>query len=252
MAWFLNPALTRFRNEVNSRWPHRDKTSDGTIGDAAHQATNSDHNPDADGSVDAWDMDVDGVDVAACKRAFQAHEAAGYWIHNDRIAFRDEGWRPRSYAYAGPGRNRHDKHVHWNTRQSHERSTKPWFVEEDEMTPAQAKQLEVDAWRLDALTIGADSVRGGPTKNEAMWMVRTVKAIANAVSQVDESVAAQLKKDLAAIDAAVAASRVEIAQVDDGVGERLGAVATPREQADLLRTVLGDRAREVGLLLAQG
>src|SRR5689334_3811705 len=55
--WYLNRALTAFRAAVNSAYPHRDKSSDGTIGDAAHQATSSDHNPDRDGSVDAWDMD---------------------------------------------------------------------------------------------------------------------------------------------------------------------------------------------------
>jgi hypothetical protein len=249
MAWFLNPALTRFRNEVNSRWPRRDKTSDGTIGDLAHQETASDHNPDRDGSVDAWDMDNDGVDVQAVIAAALKHESIQYVIYNRRITSRSWGlgtWRP--YTGTSP----HTEHVHFNTRESHENSTKPWFTEEDEMTPAQSNQLQVDAWRLDAITFGADSVRGGPRKDEPMWMVRTVKAIANAVSQVDEQVAAQLKRDLAAIDAAVAASRTEVAQVDEQVIARLGATATPKEQAEILRTVLGDRAKEVGLLLAQG
>lgn len=131
MAWYLNRALTNFRKEVNSRWPKRDKTSDGTIGDAAHAKTSSDHNPDKDGSVDAWDMDVDGVDVQACIRAFEAHESSKYWIYNDQISFRSEGWKPRSYAYVGPNRNRHTKHVHFNTRESHENSNKPWFKEDD-------------------------------------------------------------------------------------------------------------------------
>ena len=97
MAWFLNPALTRFRNEVNSRWPRRDKTSDGTIGDRAHQATNSDHNPDPDGSVDAWDMDVDGVDVQKVIAAALRHESIQYVIYNRRITSRSWGlgtWRP--------------------------------------------------------------------------------------------------------------------------------------------------------------
>jgi hypothetical protein len=128
MAWYLNPALTRFRAAVDAAWPNRDRTSDGTIGNEAHQATFSDHNPDPDGSVDAWDMDVDGVPVERLKAAFQAHEASLYWIHNDQIASRDDGWVRRSYAYAGPDRNRHTRHVHWNTRPSHENSTAPWEV----------------------------------------------------------------------------------------------------------------------------
>lgn len=130
--WYLNPALTRFRNEVNARWPDRDKRSDGTIGDAAHQATNSDHNPDTDGSVDAWDMDAGpGVDVQACIAAALKHESIQYVIYDRRITSRTWGlgtWRPYT------GSNPHDQHVHFNTRSSHERSARPWFTVEDDVT----------------------------------------------------------------------------------------------------------------------
>lgn len=127
-AWYLNPALTRFRGEVNTRWPRRDKTSDGTIGDAAHQATSSDHNPDPNGSVDAWDMDVDGVDVQRVIAAALAHESIQYVIYNRKITSRTWGlgtWRP--YTGTSP----HIEHVHFNTRESHENSTRPWFTGED-------------------------------------------------------------------------------------------------------------------------
>jgi hypothetical protein len=135
MAWYLNRALTGFRNAVNAAYPRRDKASDGTIGDSAHQAGTSDHNPDKDNSVDAWDMDVDlrsqnnAAAIARLKQVFQAHESSRYWIHNRKIASRSEGWRVRDYD----GDNPHDKHIHWNTRESHEDSTKPWHVEGDDM-----------------------------------------------------------------------------------------------------------------------
>lgn len=127
MAWYLNPALTRFRQAVNARWPKRDKTSDGTLGDLAHSKTASDHNPDPDGSVDAWDMDIDGVDVAACIAAAIAHESIQYVIYNRRITSRSmPGGLGTWHPYTGP--NPHDKHVHFNTRTSHETSTAPWVI----------------------------------------------------------------------------------------------------------------------------
>lgn len=125
MGWYLNPALTRFRAAVNAKWPNRDKRSDGTIGDYAHQQTTSDHNPDTDGSVDAWDMDVDGVDIALLIKVFEAHESAQYWIWNRVIASRTNGWRRTAYT----GSNPHTSHVHWNTRGTHENSAQPWLIE---------------------------------------------------------------------------------------------------------------------------
>jgi hypothetical protein len=136
MAWYLNTALTTYRNEVNEAYPQRDKASDGTIGDEAHQSGSSDHNPDSDGSVDAWDMDINlkgpsggscAAEIEELKALFQAHPASQYWIHNREIANRDYGWDRRYYD----GSNAHDKHVHWNTRSSYEDSTQPWGVGED-------------------------------------------------------------------------------------------------------------------------
>lgn len=57
----LVAAGVKLRDQVNKRFPSRDKTSDGWIGDRAHQARKSDHNPDARGWVHALDIDADLV-----------------------------------------------------------------------------------------------------------------------------------------------------------------------------------------------
>lgn len=199
MAWYLNRALSNFRSAVNAAYPNRDKESDGTIGDEAHQSGSSDHNPDSDGSVDAWDMDVnlrsgnDAATIEHLKQVFQAHPSSRYWIHNDQIARRDYGWRRESYAYAGPNRNRHTRHVHWNTRESYEDSTAPWNVEDD-MTPDQAAQLKDSHF---VLTKGVPNPAGDgrvPLHVWAGWMTGTVKAVAESLSKGNAVLAAKLKE----------------------------------------------------------
>lgn len=113
-VWYLAPSLSNLRGEVNARWPLRSKASDGTIGDAAHQATRSDHNPNDRGSVDAWDMTADGVDVRAVIFHFEKHPSAHYWIYDGQIADRDSAWVRRPYT----GSNPHTKHAHFSIRQT--------------------------------------------------------------------------------------------------------------------------------------
>lgn len=185
MAWYLNRALTGFRNAVNAAYPTRDKESDGTIGDAAHQTGSSDHNPDTDGSVDAWDMDVDlksGNDpaaVEALKRVFQAHVSSKYWIHNDVIARRVDGWRRRPYSDFNddPNRNKHTRHVHWNTREEGEDSTAPWNVEDD-VTPEQAQQLRDSHFTLAKAINNPAGAGTVPLHVWAEWMTVMMKAVA--------------------------------------------------------------------------
>lgn len=119
MTWRLANALVALRNGVNARWPRRDKRSDGTIGDAAHAARASDHNPwvivGGLGVVRAIDIDVDGIDAAWLAEQLRKLGAAGdrrlrdggYLILNGRITRADfSGW----VVYTGT--NRHTAHLH--------------------------------------------------------------------------------------------------------------------------------------------
>lgn len=114
MAWRLAKSLEVLRAQVNSKHPGRSKLSDGTIGDTAHQATGSDHNPNAAGVVTALDLTHDPV------HGFDSWKFAGllrinkdprikYVISNGRIfssVVHPWEWRP----YTGP--NKHAHHVH--------------------------------------------------------------------------------------------------------------------------------------------
>lgn len=55
MTWTLAGSLVTLRSEFDRAHPNRPKASDGTVGDLSHQARASDHNPDANGVVRAWD-----------------------------------------------------------------------------------------------------------------------------------------------------------------------------------------------------
>ena len=122
----LAPSLVRARVTLDARWPDRDRTSDGWIGDAAHQARQSDHNPNARGIVDAIDVDVDGIHVPTLIAACIVHPATHYVIHNRRIMDRDDRFRPMIYTGANP----HDKHLHESIRQSMsaENDPTPWSL----------------------------------------------------------------------------------------------------------------------------
>jgi hypothetical protein len=148
----LNNALTAWRTAVVRRFPGKDNTSDGARADAAHSAT-SQHQADADGTVDAYDMDVNVLRgtpasgtavelriIEAMKLDFERdpRSRGQLWIHDRKIANRDRfSWLERDYT----GPNPHDKHVHWESRQSHEDDGSVWPMPH---TDALLRELEGD------------------------------------------------------------------------------------------------------------
>lgn len=123
MSYFLCAAGVKLRDQINKRWPNRDKKSDGWIGDASHQATKSDHNPDwsAGGVVRAIDIDAD-LDPKAgnhklaeqlaeeLRQHAKAHPKTriAYVIFQRRICSPRENWAWRPYT----GDNAHNHHIH--------------------------------------------------------------------------------------------------------------------------------------------
>lgn len=134
-AAFLVPCLVTLRAEFNELAPGRGKGADGWIGDTAHAARASDHNPDAQGRVLALDIDSTGPwprpfdDLVEGRRGDDRLE---YVIWNRRIASRDQGWTWRTYTGTS---DPHTGHAHFSARHDHSGndSTAPWEMTGDEM-----------------------------------------------------------------------------------------------------------------------
>jgi hypothetical protein len=122
VPWRVAKSLLKLRDQVNARAPHRNKASDGTIGDTAHCQRTSDHNPWVkDGSlgvVTALDVTHDptgGCDANTIAEAIRASRdtRVKYIIWKKRIANSAQigsnpPWTWRTYT----GPNPHTKHVH--------------------------------------------------------------------------------------------------------------------------------------------
>ena len=118
MSWRVAKSLLHLREQVNAKAPVRDKSNDGTIGDASHQTRDSDHNPwvtdSGLGVVTALDITNDPAhkvvsrDIAEALRNSRDSRIK-YVISNGQI-FSSEvhPWEWRSYS----GPNLHFHHVH--------------------------------------------------------------------------------------------------------------------------------------------
>ena len=133
----LAKSLITLIDQVDAQFPIRDRSSDGTIGDASHQAGTSDHNPDREGVVRALDISHDPA------RGFDSYRFAEnlrlgrdprikYVISNRKI-FGDDGYAERNGAKAWMwgayhGASPHDMHVHVSVsaKDALADDTRPW------------------------------------------------------------------------------------------------------------------------------
>lgn len=120
--WFLAPSLAGLRAELDARWPGRSRVSDGSVGDARHQASDNGHNPvghpngpgnGTPGAVHALDITAAGIDVDAVLRAVIGDHRVHYVIHDGRIWSTTTGWAARVHS-GDP----HYSHIHISLRDS--------------------------------------------------------------------------------------------------------------------------------------
>lgn len=139
-GWSLASSLVAMFDEADRRWPKRSRASDGSIGDAAHAARKSDHNPDSTGDVLAGDLTDDkaagcDADLFAEHLRRSRDPRISYVICNGRV-FRSYGssaweWTPYS------GINGHFAHTHVSILDTHaaKNDTSPWFPYADAPLP---------------------------------------------------------------------------------------------------------------------
>lgn len=239
----LAPCLVQLRAEFNACNPNRDKSSDGWIGDTAHQNSKSDHNPDKRGIVHAIDVDEtgpwDGEPFSAkierlrlrCKSG--AEKRITYIIYEGRICSAIDNWRWRDYSGANP----HDKHAHISCSYtlSRENNTATFGVrkpapppEEDDMPTAQEIAAAVWAHPLRNPYSDVDQPAGTilryvPSRQGHLDTQAALAALGQALSQT----IALLRLELAADEASDAADREAVLAALAAAEARLAAAIEP-------------------------
>lgn len=166
----LVPCGVKLRDEFNLIAPNRDKTSDGWIGNAAHQKEVSDHNDDEVGKVPIHDADkihevhaIDGDDdlresdltmekvvqflLGRCRSG--AEKRLRYIIYNRRIWEASNGWRQRVYTGSSP----HTEHAHFSFsyETAKEADTSSWHLEEIPVALSDSDKNEIIDGVVDRL-----------------------------------------------------------------------------------------------------
>ena len=137
----ITKSLATLRSQVNALAPNRSKLADGWIGDSKHSMRKSDHNPEPDGTVDAFDLTHDpknGVDIQKVCDAIIASKdkRVSYLICNGQITAGNGGpkpWIKRVYT----GANKHTKHLHVSVLDKFQDDESKWQI--DAAFPAKAK-----------------------------------------------------------------------------------------------------------------
>lgn len=142
------PALLTLRDQVNLRWPNRDKTSDGCCGDPAHASRKSDHNP-TNGFAHAIDIDehiapnMGDQPLWPLAEVLMADIRCRYVIYEARILYPDG----TDKAYTGPNAHKHHLHLSIKTTATHD--TRLWRLPTSWASkPAPSKEKVMYLYRL--------------------------------------------------------------------------------------------------------
>jgi len=125
--WRTAKRLLTLLAEVNQLYPGRNKASDGTIGDAAHQKGKSEHNPDENGVVRALDITIPllGTPGRVLADLIIANRDASLWyVIVDGQIWEDGKWSKYN------GADQHYGHIHvslYDKPELYDKTT-PWLL----------------------------------------------------------------------------------------------------------------------------
>jgi hypothetical protein len=173
--WRTATSLLVLLGQYNTLFPGRDKSADGTIGDAAHLSRTSDHNPDANGIVHALDITHDpkhGLDIAveAQKLADSRDSRIKYIIVNRKIMEpAKSGWVWKPYNLEDP----HTGHMHISVNSVNADDPTSWDITKGEDMPTLATKEQVDQ------LFGAYTGRLANDADKKRWVGAPLDALVN-------------------------------------------------------------------------
>lgn len=241
-GWVLDLGLQDLIDEVMSIADSGySRSRIGTIGDPAHQARTSAHNPedsadaDAPGNpdeqVDAVDIDHApelGVDCARITETIRTRKEPRVklviWNGRQFSNYAHSGippytWRPYS------GTDQHTRHAHVEANDEHHDQRGPWGVATmiDDYVSNAIKYIDN---RIRALIDGSDTVTGTATAPQGggspVWIVRTLKDVVARLVRIETAVGA-------AGTVTVELSEAQMEDIAQRVADKLGAVQFVRQ-----------------------
>lgn len=225
--WVVDKGLDVLLAQINAAAPGRNKGSDGSIGDAAHQSRDSDHNPESppppgnpDHQVDARDFTHDpahNADMAVVTESIRVSRdrRVAYVIFNKRIfsSYTSTGGR-KAWEW-GPytGTDPHTGHAHVSVNDGNHDQTQPWKIGIDTMA---TMATEVHDLAYATFTNDASGRPAGSIAGKIETMRTTLIAVSAQVKVLGEAMTT-LKLQLDRIEAKMATGGTDPEVFDQAV-----------------------------------
>jgi hypothetical protein len=225
MGWRAANSLLVLRDQIDLMYPGRSKASDGTIGDAAHQAEVSDHNPDASGVVRALDITHDpasgcDIDVLSDWLCESRDPRIKYVIANRMImdgAGGDNPWVWTDYDGSDP----HTNHLHLSVvADGRADNTAYWKIGEPPMSTIDGAYLDYLPDTVTAILTGKTPSLGYPDATGPSWDNQTLAV--NNVAAVEARLTNAINAAKAEVISAVARPTIDYVALAKALIEELG------------------------------